>query len=328
MKVVLAVAVCFLMLCTFTAHSENTPLIENQKSCYRDHFKSYDSWLNILKSKKKNFNAERFQTYMPRAEFDKTKSTIACNDFTYSVDGLTVEGYYLLPRKTKAKKLPVIIFNRGGNGSFGYVIFGKKRSFLSDLAAQGFIVIGSQYRGGSGRIKNNGEDEFGGADVNDVLKLVDLLKEIPEADINRVALVGWSRGVMQSYIAAQSMPKVKAIVSIAGNTDAEKALKWRPFMEGVYKKRIPDFAKNRSAELAKRSVVNWLDKLPATAPILLIHGAKDKRVNVQQSIDFAEQLKSANRPHKLIVYPEDNHGLFSNISALPSTIADWLLTHI
>ena len=133
---------------------------------------------------------------------------------------------------------------------------------------------------------------------------------------------------MQSYLAAQNIPSLKAIASIAGNSDLEKVLPWRPVMEKVYKRSIPGYAENKKSELAKRSVVNWLDKLPQGVPILLLHGDKDKRVNVQQSIDLAAKLKTVGHPHKLIVYPNDKHGLIKYRKALIEELIVWFKKHL
>ncbi|MGQ8366349.1 alpha/beta hydrolase family protein [Glaciecola sp. 1036] len=151
----------------------------------------------------------------------------------------------------------------------------------SEIASAGLVVIGSQYRGSrANNTPNNGKDEFGGDDVNDVLALQSILVEIPEADMSQISLVGWSRGVMQSYLVAKQMHNLKAIVSIAGNSDARKSLEWRSEMEKVYMARVPNYEANKVQELSKRSVVDWVDELGGT-PILLIHGSGDKRVNVE-----------------------------------------------
>lgn len=64
-----------------------------------------------------------------------------------------------------------LIYNRGGNRNFGA---------LSEYQAAALcygtnrVVLATQYRGAGG---STGEDEFGGADVNDVLKLIDLCEQ-------------------------------------------------------------------------------------------------------------------------------------------------------
>lgn len=311
-------------LLPFNTSANELTSMTHVESCFSGHFATYEQWETLLANKKKKFNNEKFKDKYEQ-RFNQIKAQLTCENFQYQVDGYTVEGYYLMPRNVPLDKLPVVIFNRGGNGKFGYVTFGKKLQLLSDIALQGYVVIGSQYRGASTRfIENNGQDEFGGRDVNDVLALVDLLDEIPQADIKNIAMLGWSRGVMQSYIAAKSMPFLKTIIAGAGNSDEEKALAWRPQMENVYRKRVPNFKENRASELEARSVVKWLDKLPKNMPILLLHGDKDKKVNVEQSIDLAAELDAEKHPHKLVIYKGGNHGLSHHRKAVTNEITSWL----
>ena len=314
---------------SLTSFAEPSTLIKNVESCFSGPFETHTKWVKFLESKNTNFNKERFEKTFTEQRFNTIKTKLDCKNFRYEVDGYTVEGYYLKPRDLPNKKLPVVIYNRGGNAGFGYVVFGKKLQLISDIAMEGYVVIGSQYRGASSRfIPNNGQDEFGGNDINDVLKLIEIAKEIPEADTSNIGMVGWSRGVMQSYIASKSIPWLKTLIAIAGNSDVEKALVWRPKMERVYKARIPNFEKNRTSELTARSVSKWLDKIPSTMPILLLHGDKDKRVSVEQSKSLAAQLEASKHPHKLIIYPNDNHGLVQHRKEMTLEITSWLKNNL
>ena len=293
------------------------------KDCFRGSFSSYESWKSALASKKPNFNEKAFNWAFPEEKYNHIKQSLDCFDFTYEVDGLTVEGYYLAP-KQRDEKTPVVIYNRGGNAQFGYVMFAKKLLLQAELAQAGYVVIGSQYRGASARfIKNNGADEFGGADVKDVTTLVDVAADIPMADTNNIALVGWSRGAMQSYLAARELDNVHAIVGIAGVGDLEKELNWRPKMENVYRERIPGYDQTKSTALAERSVINWLDKLP-DAPVLLLHGSEDKRVNPEQSRLLAAALDNAEHTNKLVIYEGDNHSLVKNRQTMQQEVIAWL----
>lgn len=298
--------------------------IISPKNCFRGNFSSYDTWLNFL-SKKPRFNKERFMQRFPEKKFNDRKANVNCVSFIYKVGDLNIEGFYVKPKTPTNQKLPVVIYNRGGNARYGYVNFAGKMDFISDIATAGFIVIGSQYRGSSSKfITNNGQDEFGGKDVEDVVKLVNLLQDIPEADATKIALVGWSRGAKQAFLAAEKIPNVKTIVAIAGNADAIKALEWRPAMENVYLARVPGFKENRLEELKKRSVLYRLEKLPIELPVLLIHGTGDKKVNVQQSERLARAFSLRKQPHKLVVYPGDGHGLSKNRQELNTEVISWL----
>ncbi|WP_340678322.1 prolyl oligopeptidase family serine peptidase [Paraglaciecola sp.] len=315
----------FIYFTLFSTFSYANAQINDAKSCFRGAAESHEKWASFLYAKNKKFNKAGSITHFPASKFNQRKDTLDCIDFTYHVDGFTVEGYYLKPKQHINEKLPLVIFNRGGNAEYGYVGFEKKMDFIADIASGGYAVIGSQYRGSSsGFIANNGKDEFGGSDVNDVTALVDLAATMPDVDTSNIALVGWSRGVMESYLAATKLKNIKAIVSIAGNADAAKALELRPEMEKVYHARIPNFAANRANELNKRSVIKWLDKLPANSPILLIHGSDDQKVSVEQSKLLATALSEQAYPHKLIIYAGDDHGLRKNRADLIQQTLDWL----
>ncbi len=134
---------------------------------------------------------------------------------------------------------------------------------------------------------------------------------------------------MQTHLAMQHTNKVKAIATIAGATDLVKELTFRPNMENnVYVRRIPNYKENKQAELKARSVMNWVDKLSRKVPILLIHGSDDKRVSVENSIQFAKALDKHHIPHKLVVYEGDNHFLMNHKEQLESELVNWFNTYL
>ena len=76
---------------------------------------------------------------------------------------------------------------------------------LFPIANQGFVIIGSQYRGTGS--KNNLLDEFGGKDVNDVTALLDYIPSIKDADPERIGMYGASRGGMQTHLVLKQTKK-------------------------------------------------------------------------------------------------------------------------
>jgi dipeptidyl aminopeptidase/acylaminoacyl peptidase len=267
-----------------------------------------------------------FDSMFGEDKFNQYKNNLSCNTFKYQVDGNDVYGYIIKP-KTNSKKLPVLVYNRGGNGNFGGVVFGSMMHNLFPIANEGFVIIGSQYRG---TFTNNpsAKDEFGGNDVNDVTALLDYIPNIKGADEQRIGMYGASRGGMQTHLAMKHAKNIKAIATIAGNSDLLKGLTYRPEMEKVYKHRIPDYEKNKVAELEKRSVLNWTTDLSTNVPILLLHGTNDKRVSVNHSIDLAASLKKNNIPHKLVLYPDDNHGLIQSKEKANKELVSWFRAYL
>ena len=80
-------------------------------------------------------------------------------------------------------------------------------------------------------------------------------------------------------------------------------------MERVYRARIPGYDGHETAALEARSALRWAEQLPAGMPVLLIHGELDDRVNVENSRAMAARLEALGRPHKLVVYAGDDHGV-------------------
>jgi acetyl esterase/lipase len=70
----------------------------------------------------------------------------------------------------------------------------------------------------------------------------------------------------------------------------------------------------------------------ATAPVLILHGDKDRLVPLQQSEVFVSRLREVGVPHKLVVVPGVGHG-FSNGWEKPmqgeiAAILDWFNQHL
>jgi len=226
---------------------------------------------------------------------------------TYMSDGLKIESYAAIPRKEG--KHPVIIFNRGGNRDFyALQLFKGKAKYpvaykFSKLANEGYVVIGCNYRGCG---KSEGKDEVGGKDVNDVINLIDVVKEIPEADANRIGMYGWSRGGMMTYLALTKTDQIKAAVVVGASSD--KTIIDRPKIEkNVYAKLIPNYWNNKEEELKNRSAIFWVDKFPENVPILMLHGNADWRVKSTNSLRLALEFEKRRIPYRLIIFEGADH---------------------
>ncbi|WP_299569785.1 prolyl oligopeptidase family serine peptidase [uncultured Shewanella sp.] len=292
----------------------NDDSVSNQTNCFNSIFAEYDTWHKFMEEKyrkkikiehKFNKALSQFDAMFGAEKFNHFKANLSCSTFSYTVNNTEVMGYVIKPKEYEAK-LPVLIYNRGGNGNFGSVVFGTMMYELFPIVEQGFVIIGSQYRGVHVK-QPSAKDEFGGKDVSDVIALLDLIPNIEGADPQRIGMYGGSRGGMQTHLAMKQASGIKAIATIAGVSDLQQGLLERPEMENVYKKRIPYYGLKKDAELSKRSVINWVNDLSPNVPILLIHGTEDKRVAADQSIVLADALTKYDIPHKLVLYPDDHY---------------------
>ena len=277
----------------------------------------YESWLESLPQRADGppLSKALVQSLVPAKAFAFARAAFDCRIVTHASGGQTVSGYVVrLKTNPSAGKQPLLIYNRGGNGDFGKLDALHVFQTLLPLAKAGHVVAASQYRDA---------DEFGGKDVDDVMQLIDLSLALPEVDNERIFLLGQSRGAMMSYLVARQRNDITAMATIAGGTDLLTGLAWRPEMERVYRARIPGYANNKQAALEARSALRWAEQLPADMPVLLLHGDADDRINAADSRAMAARLQQLGRPHKLVVYPGDNHGLQQNQRAARVEIVDW-----
>ncbi len=221
---------------------------------------------------------------------------------TYLSDGLKIKGFLAHP-KNIAEKLPVIIWCRGGFGDRGRLDSFSARGLLGEIASWGYVVLASQYRGKE-------LDEFGGRDLNDVVSLVRLTEEIDFADKEKMGIEGWSRGGMMTYLMLTKLNIFKASVVVGGISDL-KSLKDKDLIFSIFKNH--SFEGNIENEkenfLMSRSAINFADKISKNSAILIIHGAKDERVPVENSIEMAARLIKLNRKIRLTIFEEGDHFL-------------------
>lgn len=231
----------------------------------------------------------------------------------YTSDGLEVVGFVVKPKAADVK-FPAIIFNRGGNREYGKVTEGMLKH-LSFLSAQGYVVLASQYRGNDG---GEGQEDFGGKDVNDVLNIIALARSLPFVDPTKIVMLGYSRGGMMTYLAIKHGADIQAAVVVGGISDLEQL--YRDREEGM-KDVIRELVGMEHADWEARSAIYWPENIDV--PILILHGEGDRRVHVSQAKRLATKLREANSAHELVLFPEGDHGLKTHRSERNRYIFDW-----
>lgn len=230
--------------------------------------------------------------------------SISVNEITYQSDSLAVNGFLILPDKTGSH--PCIIWNRGGVKEFGAINLLTASAILGKLSSSGYVVIATQYRGNAG---GEGQEEYGGTEITDVLNLIEILNSIPQADTSRIGMFGGSRGGMMTYIALTKTDRIKAAAVLGAPSDAFASIRDRPSLENSLYKLVEGYEENKKRELDKRSAIKWVEKFPKNVPLLIMHGNADWRVKSEQSLRLALALDKHRVPYRLKIYEGGDHGL-------------------
>ena len=221
-------------------------------------------------------------------------------------DGFVMDAMMIKPPDFDArKKYPVMSFTysgphapqvRNGWGSQTYM-------FHQLLAQKGYIIWVCDNRTASGKgmeatwpvYKN-----FGELELRDLEDGVTWLKSQPYVDGARIGIWGWSYGGFMTSYALTHSQSFK--IGISGGTVAD----WRDY-DSIYTERYMGTPQNNPEGYKKSSPVNAAKNLHGK--LLLIHGAIDDNVHMQNTIQFIYELQKAGKQFQLMLYPKSRHGV-------------------
>jgi dipeptidyl-peptidase 4 len=210
----------------------------------------------------------------------------------------------LKPSTFKAgQKLPVILNVYGGPGHQEVLYSLRENLVLQWLADQGFIVVKFDGRG----TPNRGRDweraikfDFASIPADDQVAALKLFgKDVPEADLTRVGVYGWSfGGYMAALLAMRNGEAVKSAVSGAPVVD------WLDY-DTHYTER---FLGVPPAAAKAYEVSNLLTYVPKTTrPILFMHGTADDNVYFFHTLKLSDALFRAGKPHSVLPLANFTH---------------------
>lgn len=205
--------------------------------------------------------------------------------FYYESDGLKIEGYMSVPlsKLQDQTKSSCLIFNHGGNRDYGALDPIQTTYYAYQFQT---ICIASNYRGCG---KSEGKDEFGGADVDDVIHLVDFCGKLSFVDSQKINMLGVSRGGMMTYEVLRNDNRVHKAVVVSGLADSFMGYEERDDMREIYMELVGGTPEDLPKEYEKRSATYWADEI--NTPLLIFHGTKDEKVSYDQAEKLVQKLK-------------------------------------
>ncbi len=227
-----------------------------------------------------------------------------------SRDGLTINGYLTLPVGKDAKKLPIVVNPHGGpwhRDEWGY------HPVVQFLANRGYAVLQMNFRGSTGYGRAFWESSFkqwGRTMQDDVSDGVLWLTNEGIADPKRVAIYGGSYGGYSTLAGLTFSPELYACgIDYVGVSNLFTFMKtippyWTPFLESMYEM-VGNPEKDKEL-LAAASPVFHVDKI--RAPLMVVQGAKDPRVNIEESNQIVEALRTRGIDVPYLVKENEGHG--------------------
>lgn len=223
-------------------------------------------------------------------------------------------GYIVEPKK--GLNLPCVVYNRGGIGDFGKIENKHLYFILANMASWGYVVTAVEY----------GEfDEYGGEDVEQVETLNNILRGYTKINSDKVGLFGASRGGMMNYLLLQAPTFAKCAVVRAGVSNQERGYELRPKLR---KLDSHYYNSNNPHEIAKRSGVDFVDKLDKDIPLLLLHGTNDEQVSPLDSLEMATEMCKHNIQFSLYMFNGDDHKLSKNKVLVNQETKKWFDTYL
>ena len=265
-----------------------------------------------------------FPSPLPEAFYNKmiadydALTDVSVQRIIYDSDGLKVTGLVALPTNLIPGKHPLLIYNRGGNREFGKLTVLSAMRSMVPFAQAGYIVFASNYRGNDG---GEGSEEFGGRDVNDVMNLLAIGHAHPAWDGKNTHMIGHSRGGMMTALAMKRGAKLNSAILIAAVTNAHVLAEDPLMVKHVLAPLVPDTA-DLALALSERSAIDWPEAI--TAPILLLHGDQDDRVDVENSRAMQTALTAAKKTSELVIYPGGNHALIRHWNEVLAACLAWM----
>lgn len=142
--------------------------------------------------------------------------------------------------------------------------------------------------------------EFGPSELRDLVDGVNFLKSQPWVDGSRILLNGWSYGGFMTTYALTHSDAWKAGIAGGSVTD------WHDY-DSVYTERYmltPEHNKEGYERSAPRNAAKDLH-----GDLLLLHGAIDDNVHVQNTMQLAYELEKAGKLFQMVLYPKSRHGV-------------------
>ncbi len=226
-------------------------------------------------------------------------------------DGVRLHGYLTRPPGYVAPG-PMVLLVHGGHWFRDYWGYSSVVQFLAN---RGYVVLQVDYRGSTGygrAFRELAVGEYAGKMHDDLIDAVRWAVMAGVADPARVAIYGASYGGYASLVGMTFTPDAfacgVAIVGISNLVTFYETVPpyWKLGVMPLLHKYVGDPARPEDRRrLEEKSPLFKAHQVQR--PLLIIHGAKDARVNVRESEQMVAALTQAGKDVRYVVFPDEGH---------------------
>lgn len=226
---------------------------------------------------------------------------------TITINGNDLNMYMIKPKDfDPSKKYPLFMYQYSGPGSQQVANrwMGTNDYWHQMLASQGIVIacVDGRGTGLKGRdFKKVTQKELGKFEVEDQIAAANKLSELPYIDEDRTGIWGWSYG---GFMSTNAILKGNDVFEMA--IAVAPVTSWR-FYDTIYTERYMQTPQENASGYDENSPFNYPELLKGK--YLLVHGAADDNVHVQNTMRMVEALVQANKQFDWAIYPDKNHGI-------------------
>ena len=224
-------------------------------------------------------------------------------------DGLTIQGYLTLPRNSEGVNLPVVINPHGGPWTRDTWGFDPEVQFLAN---RGYAVLQMNYRGSTGYGKafmKASNKEWGNKVQKDITDGAEWLISEGIADPSRIAICGFSFGGYCALSGVVQHPGLyRCAISYSGMTNLFTFLKdIPPYLEPIQEMIFNAVGHPEKDADYLRAVSPIFHTEEIKVPLLIAQGARDSRVNVNETTQFVQKLRENGLEVNYILKEDEGH---------------------
>lgn len=230
-----------------------------------------------------------------------------------------------LPEKEKAKGLAVVVIP---GGSYGVVVYqGEGVSTARELAKNGIAAFVLKYRLPNDLIMNDKKN----GPLQDAQQAIKYLRENAakwSIDPNKIGIMGFSAGGHLASTAATHFKSELIENSNKTSLRPDFQIVVYPVISMSDKLTHRDSRNNLLGNNPSEEIIklfsNELQVDSTTPPTYITHAADDKLVDVDNSLEYFQQLRKHNVPVEMHIYPKGGHGFVFRHDSWMEPLLKWL----